>query len=167
MKLNDIKFLPKANAFSDVYAKATGIPFVGEMMAAAAGNGGEHTEQFQLTVNVIKEGEYTYAIDVTSNMPAPVENASIYIFDETTLGGCVGDYIMAFEGHFVPSSEDPTVWYSDDYYTNEEGLEDGCGFTYVAQADWIEGSVYVEYSEQTYEHAISGTWTLVDQSNNQ
>lgn len=40
MKLNDIKFLPKANAFSDVYAKATGMPFVGELMAAAAGNGG-------------------------------------------------------------------------------------------------------------------------------
>lgn len=38
MKLNDIKFLPKTNAFGDVYAKATGMPFVGEMMAAAAGN---------------------------------------------------------------------------------------------------------------------------------
>lgn len=41
MELNDIKFLPKANAFADVYGKATGIPFIGEMMVAAAGNGGE------------------------------------------------------------------------------------------------------------------------------
>ena len=39
MKLNEIHFLPKANAFAEVYAKATGMPFIGEMMAAAAGNG--------------------------------------------------------------------------------------------------------------------------------
>lgn len=37
MKMNDIKFTPKSNAFADVYAKATGMPFVGEMMVAAAG----------------------------------------------------------------------------------------------------------------------------------
>lgn len=43
MKINDIKYLPKTNAFGDVYAKATGMPFVGEMMVAAAGNGGEPT----------------------------------------------------------------------------------------------------------------------------
>lgn len=41
MKMNEIKFVPKANAFADVYSKATGMPFVGEMMAAAAGNGGK------------------------------------------------------------------------------------------------------------------------------
>lgn len=162
MKLNDIKFLPATNAVADVYAKATGLPFVGEMMVAAAGNGGQK-EQFQLTVKVLKEDTYTYSIEVTSNMPAPVENASIYIFDDTALAGCVGDYTTAFEGHFVPSSEDPTVWYSEDYTYDLSGLEDECGFTYVAQADWIEGSVYVEYTEQTYEHAISGTWTYEDQ----
>lgn len=43
MKLNDIKFVPKANAFAEVYGKATGVPFIGEMMAAAAGNGSEPT----------------------------------------------------------------------------------------------------------------------------
>lgn len=43
MKLNDIKFLPNANAFSDVYDKATGMPFVGEMMVAAAGQESEPT----------------------------------------------------------------------------------------------------------------------------
>lgn len=44
MDINKIKFVPKANAFSDVYAKVTGMPFVGEMMvAAAAQDGGEPT----------------------------------------------------------------------------------------------------------------------------
>ena len=43
MKMNDIKFVPATNAFADVYGKATGVPFIGEMMAAAAGNGGEPT----------------------------------------------------------------------------------------------------------------------------
>ena len=43
MKLNDIKFTPKSNAFAEVYGKATGMPFVGELVAAAAGNGGEPT----------------------------------------------------------------------------------------------------------------------------
>ncbi len=37
MKLNEVKFLPATNAVADAYTKATGIPFVGEMMAAAAG----------------------------------------------------------------------------------------------------------------------------------
>lgn len=41
MKMNEIKYLPKSNAVADVYSKATGMPFVGEMMAAAAGNGGK------------------------------------------------------------------------------------------------------------------------------
>lgn len=163
MDINKIKYLPKTNAFGDVYAKATGMPFVGEMMVAAAGNGGQK-EQFQLTVKVVKISEYTFEMDVTSNMPAPVENASIFIFDEPFLDGCIGDYASAFSGDFVPSSEDPTVWYSDDYYCDGSGIGDECGFTYVAQADWIDGSVYVENTEQTYDHAISGTWTFEDQT---
>ena len=44
MKLNEIHFIPKANAVADVYAKATGMPFVGEMMVAAAGQGGNSPE---------------------------------------------------------------------------------------------------------------------------
>lgn len=40
MKLNEVKFLPKGNAVADVYTKATGMAIVGEMMVAAAGNGG-------------------------------------------------------------------------------------------------------------------------------
>lgn len=43
MKLNDVKFLPATNAVADVYTKATGMPIVGEMMVAAAGQGGEPT----------------------------------------------------------------------------------------------------------------------------
>lgn len=38
MDINKIKFVPKANAFAEVYGKATGVPFVGELMCAAAGN---------------------------------------------------------------------------------------------------------------------------------
>lgn len=38
MKLNEIKYLPATNAVGKVYADATGMPFVGEMMVAAAGN---------------------------------------------------------------------------------------------------------------------------------
>lgn len=38
MDINKIRFVPKANAFAEVYGKATGVPFIGEMMAAAAGN---------------------------------------------------------------------------------------------------------------------------------
>ena len=38
MRLNEIKFTPKSNAFADVYSKATGMPFIGELMCAAAGN---------------------------------------------------------------------------------------------------------------------------------
>ena len=43
MKLNEVKFLPKGNAVAHVYTKATGMAIVGEMMVAAAGNGGEPT----------------------------------------------------------------------------------------------------------------------------
>lgn len=38
MKLNEVKFLPATNAVADAYTKATGMPIVGEMMVAAAGN---------------------------------------------------------------------------------------------------------------------------------
>lgn len=43
MKINEIKYLPATNAVGKVYADATGVPFIGELMCAAAGNGGEPT----------------------------------------------------------------------------------------------------------------------------
>lgn len=56
MELNRIKFLPKANAVADVYAKATGMPIVGELMVAAAGHGGEPTPPTPETVYYIAYG---------------------------------------------------------------------------------------------------------------
>lgn len=45
MKLNQVKYLPKTNAIADVYSKATGMPIVGELMAAAAGLSDEPTPE--------------------------------------------------------------------------------------------------------------------------
>lgn len=167
MKMNDIKFTPKANAFADVYAKATGVPFIGELVAAAAGNGGEPDFKFT-EVKVIKTGEDTYTIEATSNIPAPVDNPSIYLDDDPGLGGCEGDYTQAFTAKIIPTVEDHTKWIVDensDYNSFIGGeIEDDCGYVYMATADWIDGSVYVENTEQTYEHAISGTWTFEDQT---
>lgn len=160
MKMNDIKFAPKSNAFADVYGKATGVPFIGEMMAAAAGNGGEspepepEPEQFKLTVKVIKINDYpTYDMEVHSNIPAPapVENAYIYIYDDPTLGGCEDYHMSAFRGHFIPLSAGSTEWISEDYDCNGGEIEDGCGYTFVAQTGWLEND-------------ISGTWTFEDQT---
>lgn len=167
MKLNDIKFLPKANAFAEVYAKATGMPFIGEMMVAAAGQGGSpepEPDDFRLTVKVVKEDEYNCYLLVTSNVQAPVENASVYIEDDVTLGGCEGDYTSAFQGNFIPSSADPLVWVSEDYTLDTAEAADGCGYKYIATADWIDGTVTVD--GQTIEHSMSGDWEYVDESNN-
>lgn len=172
MDFKNIKLLPATNAVGQVYAEATGMPIVGEMMAAAAGQGGSpepEPDDFRITVKVVKEDEYTCYLAVTSNVQAPVDNASIYIIDVPTMVGCDSyDYSCGFEGHFIPSSADPLVWVSEDYWCDIPSIQmevtEGCGCTYVAQADWIEGSVYDEYAEQTYEHAISGTWTFEDQT---
>lgn len=43
MKLNEIKYLPESNAVAKVIGDATGVPFVGEMMVAAAGQESELT----------------------------------------------------------------------------------------------------------------------------
>lgn len=52
MDINKIKYLPKTNAFGDVYAKATGMPFVGEMMVAAAAQGeGDWLLQYAVSDN--------------------------------------------------------------------------------------------------------------------
>lgn len=64
MKLNEIKFTPKSNAFADVYSKATGMPFVGEMMVAAAGNGGEPTPPTPSVVESVTV--YGQQLDVTA-----------------------------------------------------------------------------------------------------
>lgn len=85
MKLNEIKFTPKSNAFADVYSKATGMPFVGEMMVAAAGNGGEPTPPTpsvveSVTVYEQQLDELAYGIygTVTFNQDFVSENCGHY-----------------------------------------------------------------------------------------
>lgn len=59
MKINEIKYLPATNAVGKVYADATGMPFVGEMMVAAAGNGSNYSDAIKLApnslVDILKE----------------------------------------------------------------------------------------------------------------
>lgn len=160
MDINKIKFVPKANAFSDVYAKATGMPFVGEMMVAAAGNGGEPDFKFT-EVKVIKTGEDTYTIEATSNIPAPVDNPYVLLDDDPELDDCEGDYVAAFNAKVIPTVEDPTKWILDensDYNSFSVGeIEDNCGYIYRATATWIDNSVEVD--GYTYPNTITGTWT--------
>lgn len=91
MKLNDIKFVPATNAFGDVYGKTTGVPFIGEMMAAAAGNGGEPTPPTpsvveSVTVYGTQDGDF-WEIDgtVTFNQDFVTENCDGEISTEFTL----------------------------------------------------------------------------------
>lgn len=92
MRINDIRYLPATNAVADAYSRATGVPFIGEIMAAAAGQGGESpepgpgpeppVEEFALTSVVIRpfyNGSFNYGIFATSNIPAPSGAASIHI----------------------------------------------------------------------------------------
>lgn len=167
MKLNEVKFLPATNAVADVYTKATGMPFVGEMMVAAAGNGGE--QDFKFTeVKVIKTGEDTYTIEATSNIPAPVDdNPYIFLDDDPELDDdCEGDYAPAFNAQIIPTVEDPTKWIvneNSDYNSFSVGeIEDDCGHIYRATADWIDNSVEVD--GYTYTNTITGTWTFEDQT---
>lgn len=88
MKFNDIKFVPKANAVADAYAKATGVPFIGEMMVAAAGNtptgsgdegGGGDDDQSHIyyvayTRPTGSDEDYTESSDGTATMTDTVEN---------------------------------------------------------------------------------------------
>lgn len=165
MKMNDIKFLPATNAVADVYGKATGVPFVGEMMVAAAGNGGEPDFKFT-EVKVIKTGEDTYTIEATSNIQAPVDNPYVLLDDDPELDDCEGDYAPAFNAKVIPTVEDPTKWILDentDYNSFSFGeIEDDCGHIYRATAEWIDNSVEVD--GYTYPNTITGTWTYEGQT---
>lgn len=63
MDINKIRFTPKANAFAEVYGKATGVPFIGELVAAAAGNGSNYSDAIKLApnalVDILKEEDQT------------------------------------------------------------------------------------------------------------
>jgi len=86
MKLNDVKFTPATNAVADVYTKATGMPIVGEMMVAAAGQGGEPTPTKAEAPTYTYSQETTYCSnydvtlygDLTVNLATTTPNATIY-----------------------------------------------------------------------------------------
>lgn len=146
MKLNEVKFLPATNAVADAYTKATGVPFIGEMMVAAAGQG---SEQFTFTsIKVIKKGVDNYTIEATSNIPAPVDNTRVYLEetgDSTNWGGSIS-----------PTEEGSTQWVMNpeyEYFFNEGSIPTEGGEC-SAWGDFIEGDDHTIYGlNWTYEEA--------------
>ena len=142
MKLNDIKFLPNANPFSDVYDKATGMPFVGEMMVAAAGNGGEPTPT-EFTVSNVRAVEIDcglWTIQADANMDAT--GYTVYVKGN-------GD---AFEYHLMPDEGDNTKLVMDENHENiinPEMLSDGGDYTGWYRKEGVEEEV-----------GIQGTYTV-------
>lgn len=74
MKLNEIKYLPATNAVGKVYADATGMPFVGELMCAAAGNGGEPTPP---TPSVVE----SVTVQMTDSLVCSITVDSIWFYE--------------------------------------------------------------------------------------
>ena len=151
MKLNDIKFLPNANPFSDVYDKATGMPFVGEMMVAAAGQESEPTPDpdptpTEFTVSNVRAVEYDYGIwtiQADANMDAT--GYTVYVQGDNG----------AFSYYLMPDEEDPTklvecIGCEEDMTIDPEMLSDGGDYT-----GWYREEGAVE--DQT----IQGTYTVV------
>ena len=149
MKLNDIKFLQKANAFSDVYTKATGMPFVGEMMVAAAGQESEPTPDpdpeptpTEFTVSNVRAVEYdcgSWTIQADANMDAT--GYTVYVQGNNG----------AFEYHLMPDEEDPTKLVENDEYDNNFNYPtDGGDYTGWYREEGVEA-----------EYFIQGTYTVV------
>jgi len=148
MKLNDVKFLPATNAVADVYTKATGLPIVGEMMVAAAGQGGEPTPptptQFTFTsIKIIKNAVDDYTIEATSNIPAPVDNARAYLEDSLSQWG----------GSVSPTENGSTQWVLNpnyEYFFNEGSIPTEGGQC-TAWGEFIEGDDHTIHCDWTYE----------------
>lgn len=83
MDINKIKFVPKANAFAEVYGKATGVPFIGELVAAAAGNGSSYSDAIKLApnslVDILKEEEQAFAEYFYDGNPTYDNNGNLHI----------------------------------------------------------------------------------------
>lgn len=166
MKLNDIKFVPATNAFGDVYAKATGIPFVGEMMAAAAGQGGDEPTP-------IKSLELT-GMDYFSNDGSEFMIDSIAVMDEEFMAQYCGDGGFEIEytikdsnGNPIPHLTNGNIWgYSPyDCSTNIAGgyvTDSGTIEDYDYMFDISEGGIYdaiITKGGQEIIYEGSGTWT--------
>lgn len=125
MKINDIKFLPKANAFSDVYGKATGMPFVGEMMVAAAGQESEPTPEPEPDPTPDPEPQYvlqylnaTADCDEDAGCFSPIVQCTILSKEEMT------DEEITYGWTFNDGGEEVHFPY-DDAYDNHLEKTDG------------------------------------------
>lgn len=98
MKMNEIKFVPKANAFADVYSKATGMPFVGEMMVAAAGQGGDSPEPEPVEPTPLNE--WVVPTEVINLLIAQSGGSMVYPSNPTVWEGEVVDLICGID--FTP-----------------------------------------------------------------
>lgn len=154
MKLNEIKYLPATNAMGKVYADATGMPFVGEMMvAAAAGNasedGGDDIQDAILTnCKVINMGGGCYDFSADSNSTAYEGNWEITLavhFDNE------GVDTVAFTVTVTPDPENANKFIGSD---NDDVNSD---FYHKYSGTFTSLSVAGEGLD--FDGIISGTWT--------
>lgn len=157
MDINKIKYLPKTNAFGDVYAKATGMPFVGEMMVAAAGNGGDEptppTPSVVESVTIFGEQEdddfYRICGFVTFNQDFVSEYCETY--PNVTLD--------------IKDSNNTTICeIASIFYDCETNVVDGCysdAGTLPTLPESGNYSIVVSNSEGTI-YEGTGTWTYQD-----
>lgn len=161
MKINDIKFLPATNAVADVYAKATGMPFVGEMMVAAAGNGGEPTPPTpsvveSVTFYVEQDGDWWMLLGrVTFNQDFKSEYCETY--PEFTL-----DIKDSSNNYIEDSNNIPIVGLSDNIYCEIDVSEPNLGSSgTLTLPESGNYSIVVSNSEGTI-YEGTGTWTYQD-----
>lgn len=169
MDINKIKYLPKTNAFGDVYAKATGMPFVGEMMAAAAGNGGEPTPTGPIDNVVVQTKEYdnNFEIDtfVTINQTFFQERCGTETFFQITLKDSSG----------VPIEQIPEYdpIYGNFDYECASNVSVYNSFGDGSLGEFPEGGIYdisiKTYNQETWEEETiyegSGNWTYEETFN--
>lgn len=129
MKMNEIKFVPKANAFADVYSKATGMPFVGEMMVAAAGQGGDSPEPEPVEPTPLNE--WVIPTEVINLLIAQSGGSQVYPSNPTIWEGEVVDLICGID--FTPVGCTKTITIDGESVGVRESAEieafDGFQFT--------------------------------------
>lgn len=153
MKLNQVKYLAKTNAIADVYAKATGMPIVGELMAAAAGQGGNPEQPNPIeTVKMHYDHEGTWYAYIwmsewfMEEYGADINNVSVCgtIFDEN------GDEVYS----------DLT---KDSYGVDSDGFSGAMPYyseTFPAITGTYEILVYTAFGADEPTYTARGEWTI-------
>lgn len=177
MKINDIKFLPKANAFSDVYGKATGMPFVGEMMVAAAGNGGsdeggggDDGDELPYILQSLtasaecdeESGEFTPIVVAAILSPYSME-LSDFLMNNAVLYSWYHDDGNGNEQSFPndPDNDYPVMGYDYEELITDQNYQDlGVSSDYIGWYFCVFSSecatlFYAEHAEDTAEYTIS------------